>query len=60
MVANERGYRVIRAVLGCIVAVIGAAMISFGSAGIGWFVTALGVEGALCSLFFMEVLRGLG
>jgi hypothetical protein len=42
------------------VAVIGAAMIYFGSAGIGWFVTALGVEGALCSLFFMEVLRGLG
>jgi hypothetical protein len=60
MVANETGYRVIRAALGCIVAVAGAAMIYFGSAGVGWVVIALGVGGALWSLFFMEVPRGLG
>jgi hypothetical protein len=35
-------------------------MIYFVSAGIGWFVIALGVGGALWSLIFMEVPRGLG
>jgi hypothetical protein len=59
MVANENHYRVIRAALGCIVAMAGAAMIYVGSAGIGWVVIALGLGGALWSLFFMKM-PGLG